>query len=63
MYRAKEQIDGFRTLMDRFEKKLFVLGRSDSTFKNYSRHLAKMALHFGCLPTELDEDQWTIYIF
>lgn len=48
--------------MDRFERKLSVLGRSSSTFLNYSRHIAKMALHFGCLATELDEDQVTDYL-
>lgn len=62
MYRAKEQVEGFAMLIDRFEKKLSVLGRSESTFKNYSRHLAKMALHFGCVPIELDEDQVLDYL-
>jgi integrase/recombinase XerD len=38
------------------------LGRAHSTFLNYSRHLAKMALHFKCLPTELDEDQISDYL-
>ncbi|MCB0455845.1 MAG: phage integrase N-terminal SAM-like domain-containing protein, partial [Aequorivita sp.] len=49
--------------MDRFQKKLSVLGRSESTFKNYTRHLAKMALHFDCLPTELDDDQIQDYLY
>jgi integrase/recombinase XerD len=48
--------------LEKFEKKLSVLGRSKSTFVNYSRHLAKMALHFNCLPTELDEDQVSDYL-
>lgn len=62
MFRAKEEVEGFEALMSRFEKKLSVLGRSSSTFKNYSRHLAKMALHFGCMPTQLDEDQVLDYL-
>lgn len=62
LYRAKEKVEGFDQLMDRFEKKLSILGRSKSTFKNYSRHLAKMALHFMCMPTELDEDQVLDYL-
>ena len=59
---ARSQVDGFANQLDRFEKKLSVLGRARSTFLNYSRHLAKMALHFKCLPTELDEDQMTDYL-
>ncbi|TDD99913.1 integrase, partial [Flavobacterium sandaracinum] len=34
-----------------------ILGRSQSTFSNYSRHVAAMALHFGKIPTELDQEQ------
>jgi hypothetical protein len=59
---ARSQVLGFSELIDKFEKKLSVLGRSSSTFKNYARHIAKMALHFNCLPTELDEDQVTDYL-
>ncbi|MEY4553468.1 MAG: hypothetical protein RL099_1796 [Bacteroidota bacterium] len=40
-----------------------MLGRSEKTFDNYSRHVAVMALHFKCLPTELDEDQVRDYLF
>ena len=46
----------------KFEKKLSILGRSRSTYLNYVRHLAKLSLHFQCLPTELDEDQLTDYL-
>jgi len=60
---ARAQVTGFSALIDKFEKKLSVLGRSPSTFKNYGRHIAKMALHFDCLPTELEEDQVTDYLY
>lgn len=59
---AQAQVIGFSELIDKFEKKLSVLGWSPSTFKNYTRHIAKMAIHFDCLPTELDEDQVTDYL-
>ena len=59
---ARSKVNGFACQMDKFEKKLSVLGRSRSTFLNYSRHLAKMALHYDCLPTTLDEDQITDYL-
>lgn len=39
-----------------------ISGKSPSTLKNYSHHVAKMALHFGQLPTELDEDQINDYL-
>jgi integrase/recombinase XerD len=39
------------------------LGRSKRTFDNYSRHVASMALHFGCLPTELDSEQVQDYLY
>lgn len=38
-------------------------GRSESTLNNYSRHLAQMALHFNCLPTELEDDQIEDYLY
>ena len=60
---ARIKVKGFGDLMDRFQKKLSVLGRSESTFKSYTRHLAKMALHFDCLPTELDDDQIQDYLY
>jgi site-specific recombinase XerD len=37
-------------------------GKSSSTLKNYSHHVAKMALHFGLLPTELEDDQINDYL-
>ena len=59
---ARVQVTGFAELIDKFEKKLSILGRSPSTFKNYTRHIAKMSIHFDCLPTELDEDQVIDYL-
>lgn len=37
-------------------------GRSESTLKNYSRYISKIALHFNCLPTELEDDQIEDYL-
>ena len=50
-------------LLQRFERNISILGRSPRTFDNYSRHVAAIALHFGCLPTELDEDQLKDYLY
>ena len=40
-----------------------VLGRSESTFKNYVRHLAAMSLHFGRTPLELDAEDVQEYLY
>lgn len=40
-----------------------ISGRSKSTYQNYARHLAKLALHFQCCPQFLDEDQINDYLF
>ena len=53
---ACREVAGFSKLLARFERNISVLGRSHKTYENYSRHVAAMALHFGCLPIELDAD-------
>lgn len=53
----------FEALIHRFERSISVLGRSPSTFKNYSMHVAAIALHYGKIPTELDEEQVHEYLF
>jgi hypothetical protein len=40
-----------------------VLGRNESTCRNYGQHVASMALHFGKVPTELDVEQVQEYLF
>ena len=37
-------------------------GKSKSTLTNYARHLAKLALHFNELPTEVDPDRINDYL-
>jgi site-specific recombinase XerD len=56
-------VAGFDELLNRFERNISVLGRSQSTFNCYSRHIAAMAMHFGCLPTELDSEQVQDYLY
>lgn len=46
-----------------FKQKISIAGKSDSTLSNYARHLAKIALHFNCLPTEVDVDQINDYLY
>jgi hypothetical protein len=42
------------------QQKISITGKSPSLLQNYGRHLAKLALHFGCVPTDLDLDQINI---
>jgi integrase/recombinase XerD len=60
---AQERVEGFSTLYRRFERKMTIAGRSGSTITNYGRHIAAIALHFQCLPTDLDQDQLEDYLF
>lgn len=61
--RAGREVPGFQELIHRFERSISILGRSPSTFKNYSMHVAAIALHYGKIPTELDQEQVHEYLF
>jgi site-specific recombinase XerD len=61
--RACAQVAGFETLYHRLERKIVLSGRSVSTLKSYGRHIAQIALHFNCLPTELDAEQLQDYLY
>jgi site-specific recombinase XerD len=56
-------VPGFEELIGRFERSISILGRSPSTFKNYSMHVAAISLHFGKTPLELDQEQIHEYLF
>lgn len=46
-----------------FKQKISLSGKSESTLKSYASHLAKLSLHFGCMPTEPDADQINDYLY
>lgn len=50
-------------MLTKFERNISVLGHSPRTFDNYSRHIATLALHIQCLPTELDSEQVQDYLY
>lgn len=62
MAEACAKIAGYRELYERFERRMHTSGRSESTLKNYSRYISKIALQFNCLPTELEDDQVEDYL-
>lgn len=63
MNQAKRGVLGFEELIYRFERTVSVLGRSKTTFENYSRHVAAVAIYYGKIPTELDQEQIHDYLF
>ena len=60
--RASAKIAGFKNLHKRLEKKIIVSGKSLSTSNNYMRCISHLALHFDCLPTQLDLEQIEEYL-
>ena len=59
---ASLEVPGFTDLLAVFERNMLVLGRSANTFEHYARHIASLALHNGCLPTELGPEQVKDYL-
>ena len=60
---ACTNVQGFADLFKRLRRRMKTSGRSESTLANYGRHLAQMALHFNCLPTDLEDDQIEDYLY
>jgi len=61
--RACEQVPGFPVLFQRFKQKMSISGKADSTFINYIRHLAQIALHYERLPTLLSIVEIEDYLY
>jgi integrase/recombinase XerD len=60
---ACTNVQGFSDMYRRLKRRMSTSGRSTSTLNNYARHLAQMALHFNCLPAELEDDQIEDYLY
>ena len=60
--RAKNEVIGFSQQFAALEQKVILGGLSNSTLLNYGRCIAKIALHFRCLPTLLEEEQINGYL-
>ena len=50
-------------MYQRLKRRMRTSGRSTSTLNNYARQVAKMALHFNCLPSQLEDDQIEDYLY
>ncbi len=60
---ACANVHGFNDMYRRLKRRMKTSGRSESTLNNYARHLSQMALHFSCLPTDLEDDQIEDYLY
>ena len=59
---AKRTVPGFEQMYRQLQQKVELGGLSASTLENYGRCIAKIALHFKALPTELEEIQINGYL-
>ena len=59
---ASAKVKGFKQLYKEVGSVINVSGKSISTLTNYGRQLAHLALHYNCLPTELDNEQVLDYL-
>lgn len=59
---ASNKVTGFCELYKEMERSISITGKSKSTLTNYSRQLAHLALHYSCLPLDLDAEQVMDYL-
>ena len=60
---ACRKVAGFEKVAEHFVKRLVIDGRSRSTHENYLRQIAKMALHCGKTPLEMEPDEIENYLY
>lgn len=61
--KAVNKVKGFQQLLQELERSITINGKSWSTYDNYSRHLAHLALHYNQFPLELSADQVSAYLY
>ena len=59
---AKSEVTDFETMFARLEQKVVLGGLSSSTLLNYGRCIARISIHFKCIPIHLDEEQINGYL-
>lgn len=60
---ACSKVRGFLDLIQELDKSITINGKSRSTFDNYSRQLAHLALHYNQFPLDLTGTQVTDYLY
>lgn len=60
---ACRKVNGFEKMAKQFMQRLVIEGKSKSTHENYLRQMAKMALHCGHTPLEMEADEIENYLY
>ena len=60
---ASDKVRGFQELIQELHRSITINGKSESTYDNYSRHLAHLALHYNQFPLDLSADQVSDYLY
>lgn len=60
--RARREVPEFTDMYQKLERKVILSGLSRSTLYNYGRSIAKIALYFGKVPLELEDDEIDDYL-
>lgn len=61
--RAIQEIIGFEEMLIRVRRQVYLNGKSNATYTNYSRHLAYISLHFKKLPMSLSQNEVDEFLF
>jgi len=60
---ACRKVTGFEKMAEHFIKRLVIDGKSQITHRNYVRQMAKMALHCGKTPLEMEPEEIDNYLY
>lgn len=60
---ARRKVEGFEKMANQFMQRLVIEGKSRSTHENYIRQMAKMSLHCGATPLEMEADEIENYLY
>lgn len=60
---ACRKVAGFEKMADYFIKHLVVDGKSEGTYRNYVRQMAKMTIHCGKTPLEMEQKEINDYLY
>ena len=60
---ACRKVVGFEKMAEHFIKRLVIDGKSKSTHENYIRQIAKMSVHCGKTPLEMEADEIDNYLY
>lgn len=60
---ARTNVPGFEQFYQKLCRQMSIHDRANSTMVSYARNLARMALYFNCVPTEVSRDEVDDYLY